>query len=76
MDEEQKAKNLYKALINNQRSIFYAADRITKGLIRKAKTPLYPKDNVFVNIYNEISKESGKKTCIIKRKSSPKYSFY
>ena len=59
MAEEQKAENLYKALINDQTSICYAADRITKGLIRKAKTSLHHKDKVFVNIYNEISSESG-----------------
>ena len=33
MAEEQKAKNLYKALTNNQRNIFYGTDRITKDLI-------------------------------------------
>ena len=50
----QKTKNLYSALINDQKGIFYATDRITKGLIKKARTSLYPKDEVFVKIYNEI----------------------
>ena len=65
MAEEQKARNLYKALINDQRSFFYAADKRTKGLIRNAKTSLYPKDKVFVNIYYEISGESGNKPIVL-----------
>ena len=65
MAEEQKAKNLYKALTNDQSSNFYTTDKITRGLIRKAKTSLYPKDKVFVNIYNKISNESGKKLVIV-----------
>ena len=63
--EEQKAKNLYRALINDQRSIFYAADCITKDLIKKARISLYPKDKVSVKIYNEID---NKKTNIINEK--------
>ena len=69
MPEEQKAKNFYKALINDQRSIFYAADRITKGLIRKVNTSLYPKDKIFVNIFNEINSESGKKPDVLNENS-------
>ena len=65
MAEERKAKNLYKALTNDQRSNFYTTGKITKGLIRKAKTSLYPKDKVFVNIYNKISNESGKKLVVV-----------
>ena len=65
MAEEQKAKNLYKALINDQRSIFYAADRIMKDLIQKVKTSLYPKDKVFVNICTEISSESSRKHVVL-----------
>ena len=45
--DEQKAKNLYRALINDQKSIFYATDRFTKSLIKKARTSLYPKDKIF-----------------------------
>ena len=33
--DEQKVKNLFNALTNDQKSIFYASDRITKGLIKK-----------------------------------------
>ena len=51
--DEQKAKNLYRALINDQKSIFYATNTVRKGLIKKARTSLYPKDNVFVKIYKK-----------------------
>ena len=53
--DEQKAKNLYSTLINDQESIFYAIDRITKGLIKTTRPSLYPKDKVFVKIYNEVT---------------------
>ena len=66
--DEQKAKNLYRALINDQKSIFYVTDSVTKGLIKKARTSLYPKDKVFVKIYNEID-NNDKKTNIIDEKS-------
>ena len=65
--DEQKAKNLYRALINDQKSIFYATDRVMKGLIKKPRTYLYPKDKVFVKIYNEID-NNAKKTNIINEK--------
>ena len=58
--DEQKAKNLYRALITGQKSIFYAMDAVTKGLVKKARTSLYPKDKVFVKIYNEIDTNSKK----------------
>ena len=62
--DEQKAKNLYRALINDQKVSFYVTDRVTKGLIKKARTSLYPKDKVFVKIYNEIDNNDRKKNII------------
>ena len=53
-DETKKAINLYNALVNNSKSIFYATDKITKTLIKKARNSLYKKDIVFVNIYNRL----------------------
>ena len=53
-DEKKKAINLYNALVNNSKSIFYATDKITKTLIKKARNSLYKKDIVFVNIYNGL----------------------
>ena len=62
--DEQKAKNLYRTLITDQKSIFYAMDAVTKGLVKKARTSLYPKDKVFVKIYNEIDNNSKKRNII------------
>ena len=58
-DEEEikKARNLYKALTNDSRSVFYATNKITKTLVKKARNSLYKKDIVSVNVYNK----SGKK---------------
>ena len=61
----QKAKNLYSTLINDQKTIFHATDRVTKDLIKKARTSLYPKDKVFVKNDKEIG---NKKTSIINEK--------
>ena len=44
-----KVENLFNAPRENEESIFYAADQITKNLINNAKKSHYPKDNVFVN---------------------------
>ena len=48
-----KVENLFNALREDEESVFYAADQITKNLINRAKKSHYPRDNVFVNIYNE-----------------------
>ena len=32
-EEEKKARNLYKALTNNSKSVFYATNKITKTLV-------------------------------------------
>ena len=53
-NEKKKAINLYNALVNNSKSIFYATDKITKTLIKKARNSSYKKDIVFVNIYNGL----------------------
>ena len=53
-DEKKKAINLYNALVNGSKSIFYVSDKITKTLVKKARNSLYKKDIVFVNIYNGL----------------------
>ena len=37
-----------------QKVFFYAADKITKTLVKKARNSLYKQDIVFVNIYNGL----------------------
>ena len=65
--DEQKAKKFYRAMINDQKRIFYATDSVTKGLMKKARTSLYPKGKVLVKIYNEIHNHD-RKTYIINEK--------
>ena len=52
--DDLKARNFYNSLTNDQKSIFHPTDRITNGLIKKAKTSLYPEDKVFVKIFSEV----------------------
>ena len=58
-DEEEikKARNLYQALTNDSRSVFYATNKITKTLVKKSRNSLYNKDIVSVNVYNKSGKQ-------------------
>ena len=42
-DEKKKATNLYNALVNDSKSVFYATDEIEKTFVRKARNSLYKK---------------------------------
>ena len=42
--EKKKANNLLRHLLKNERSIFYAIDRINQNVINKAKKSNYLKD--------------------------------
>ena len=44
-DDKKKAINLYNALVNDSKRVFYATDKI-KILIKKARIALYQKDIV------------------------------
>ena len=52
--DNKKTKNLYSALVKDQKSIFYATDKITNNLLIKARVSIYLKDKVFVNIYKKL----------------------
>ena len=52
--DNKKTKNLYNALVKDQKNILYATDRITNNLLNKARLSVYPKDKVFVNIYKKL----------------------
>ena len=57
-DVQKKAVNLYNALVNDSKSVFYATDKVTKTLIKKARKSLYKKDIVFANIYNRLKNKT------------------
>ena len=46
---------------------FYATNKITKILVKKARNSLYKKDTVFVNIYNKLEKKifQSQKHCLL-----------
>ena len=46
-DEKKKAINLCNALVNNSKSVFYAADKTEKTLIKKQETH-YIKKTLFL----------------------------
>ena len=41
--EKKKARILYKAWTNDSKSVFYATNKITKTLVKKARNSLYKK---------------------------------
>ena len=51
--KNNKVENLFNDLREDEESVFYAADQISKNLINKARKSYYLKDKVFVNIINE-----------------------
>ena len=55
----KKTKNLYNALVKDQKSIFYATGRITNDLLNKARVSIYLKDKVFVNIYKKLGNKKN-----------------
>ena len=48
-----KKKNLFKKLIKDEKSVFYAADRINKTLLNKARKSFYKRDKIFYEFYLE-----------------------
>ena len=54
MDKLKQTKNLFKKLIKDGKSIFYATDRIIRTLLNKARKLLYKKDTVFYRYYLDL----------------------
>ena len=57
-DEKKQLKNLFKKLINDQNSVFYAADRINPTLLNKGRKSSYEKDKVFYRLFNTVEDEN------------------
>ena len=57
-EKNKRVQNLFRSLQNDSKSVFYTIDRLTKSLIKKAKTSFYDKDKVFVNLYGQIEDEN------------------
>ena len=37
VNQQKQAKNLFKKLVNDQNSVFYSSDKITKTLLKKGR---------------------------------------
>ena len=51
MKKNKIVQNLFRSVQNDPKNAFYIINRLTKLLIKKAKTSFYDKDKVFVNLY-------------------------
>ena len=54
MDKLKQTKNLFKKLIKDEKSVFYAADRINRSLLGKAKKSPHEEDIVFYKYYSHL----------------------
>ena len=54
MEKLKQTKNLFKKLIKDEKSMFYATDRITRTFLNKARKSLYKKDKVFYEYYLDL----------------------
>ena len=52
--EEKQIKNLFKKLVNDQKSAFFSADKINRTLLNKGRKSIYQKDKVFYNLLKKI----------------------
>ena len=54
MDKLKQTKNLFKKFIENEKSMFYATDTITRTFLNKDRKSLYEKDKVFYKYYLDL----------------------
>ena len=50
----KRTKDLYKVLKEDEESVLFASEQLTKQLIKKVKKSNYEKDNIFYKLYNKI----------------------
>ena len=50
----KRTNNLYNLLKEDEESVLFASEKITKQLIKKLKKSNYEKDNVFLKLYNAL----------------------
>ena len=52
--EEKQIKNLFKKLVNDQKGVFFSADKINQTLLNKGRKSIYQKDKFFYNLFKKI----------------------
>ena len=53
-DKNKRIQNLFKDLQKDSKSVFYSISNLSRTLLNKAKKATYAKDNVFLNLYNQL----------------------
>ena len=53
-EKNKRMQNLFRHLQNDPKSVFYTTTRLNKSILKKAKTAVYDKDKVFVNLYEQL----------------------
>ena len=69
--EEKQIKNLFKKLVNDQKSVFFSADKINQTLLNKGRKSIYQKDKVFYNLFKKIDDKN-----VIYEKEKERIPFY
>ena len=57
-NEEKQVKNLFKKLTNDEKSVFFSTDKITKTLLNKGRKSSYEKDKVFYNLFKNVENKN------------------
>ena len=53
-EKNKRMQNLFRHLRNDPKSVLYTTTRLNKSILKKAKTAVYDKDKVFVNLYEQL----------------------
>ena len=54
MEKLKRTRNLYKAVQRDEESVFFANEKLTKQILKKANKSKYEKDRVFLTLYKNI----------------------
>ena len=69
--EKKQIKNLFNKLINDQKSVFFSAEKINQTLLNKGRKSNYEKDKVFFNLFQKLENKD-----LIYEKEKERLPFY
>ena len=61
MEKDKQVKKLFRVLQSYSPSVFCAAKKIIKNLLKKAKSAAYDKDKIFCNLYEQLENKDFNK---------------
>ena len=53
-EKNKRIQNLFRTIQKDPKSVFYSISNLSRSILNKAKKSTYAKDNVFVNLYNQL----------------------